>query len=140
MEAHQVCAVRIPADVDPRYQFVTVYGGAWEAAVPEYRVRAARARRRTFDSTTTIGAHAKELKKHMDLAVDILSKARDHTLAASREKFDANQTEVNFEPGERVRLWKRIVVRRNANASNLESSMISCLRYFQNYLGSTCTT
>ena len=28
----------------------------------------------------------KELKKHMDLAVEILSKASDRTLAASREK------------------------------------------------------
>jgi hypothetical protein len=58
------------------------------------------------------------------LAVEILTKARDHTLAASRGKINANQTEVNFEPGERVRLWKRVVVRRNANASDLESSKL----------------
>ena len=60
----------------------------------------------------------------MDLAVEILSKARDRTLAASREKFNANQTGLNFEPGERVRLWKRVVVRRHANASDLESSKL----------------
>ena len=71
-----------------------------------------------------LSEHMKELKKHMDLAVEILCRARDRTLAASREKFNANQTEVNFEPCERVRLWKRVVVRRHANASDLESSKL----------------
>ena len=56
-------------------------------------------------SAPPLPGHMKELTKHMELAVEILSKARDRTLAASREKINANQTKVNFEPGERGR-WR----------------------------------
>ena len=42
-----------------------------------------------------LSEHMKELKKLMDLTVELLSKARDRTLAASREKCNANKAEVN---------------------------------------------
>ena len=48
-------------------------------------------------SAPPLSEHMKELTKHMELAVELLSKARDRTLVASREKFNSNQTEVNFE-------------------------------------------
>ena len=56
-DTDQVCAVRLPADVDPRYQFVTVHGGAWEAAVSKHGARATRVRRHISDCTTTIGVY-----------------------------------------------------------------------------------
>ena len=40
----------------------------------------------TLPTAPPLSEHMKELKKHMDLAVEILSKARDRILAASREK------------------------------------------------------
>ena len=61
----------------------------------------------------TLDAHTQELQRHMKMASDMLLAARTKVLAKSKERFDQHQIEEVFEPGEHVRLWNRLVARKD---------------------------
>ena len=67
--------------------------------------------------------HRKELTGHMKLASRLLREARERTLARSREAFNEHQVHTQFEPGERVRLWKRVVIRRKVGSDEISSRL-----------------
>ena len=67
--------------------------------------------------------HAKELTGHMKLASRLLREARERTLARSREAFNEHQVHTQFEPGERVRLWKRVAIRRKVGSDEISSKL-----------------
>jgi hypothetical protein len=67
--------------------------------------------------------HLKELTGHMKLASRLLREARERTLARSREAFNEHQVHTQFEPGERVRLWKRIAIRRKVGSDEISSKL-----------------
>ncbi len=43
--------------------------------------------------------------------------------ARSRERFNENMIEVQLQPGERVRLWKRVPIRHDADPSEVASKL-----------------
>ena len=45
------------------------------------------------------------------------------TLARSREAFNEHQVHTQFEPGERVRPWKRIAIRRKVGSDEISSKL-----------------
>ena len=49
----------------------------------------------------------------MKMASDMLLAVRTKVLAKSKERFDQHQIEEVFEPGEHVRLWNRLVARKD---------------------------
>ena len=67
--------------------------------------------------------HVKELTGHMKLASRLLREARERTLARSREAFNEHQVHTQFEPGERVRLWKRVAIRRKVGSDEISSKL-----------------
>ena len=69
-------------------------------------------------SMPSLDEHTKELQKHLELATQLLTAAREKQLAVSREKFNQNQVETIFIPGEYVRLWKRVPIRRKEGGVN----------------------
>ena len=70
-----------------------------------------------------LSAHLKELTGHMKLASRLLREARERTLARSREAFNEHQVHTQFEPGERVRLWKRVAIRRKVGSDDISSKL-----------------
>ena len=58
--------------------------------------------------------YPKELTGHIKLASRLLFEARERTLARSRGAFNEHKVHTQFEPGERVRFWKRIAIRRKS--------------------------
>ena len=68
--------------------------------------------------------HLKELTGHMELASRLLREARERTLARrSREASNEHQVHTQFEPGERVRLWKRVAIRRKVGSDEISSKL-----------------
>ena len=67
--------------------------------------------------------HLKELTGHMRLASRLLREARERTLARSHEAFNEHQVHTQFEPGERVRLWKRIAIRGKVGSDEISSKL-----------------
>ena len=72
---------------------------------------------------TALSDHLKELTGHMKLASRLLREARERTLARSREAFNERQVHTQFEPGERVRLWKRVAIRRKVGSDEISSKL-----------------
>ena len=67
--------------------------------------------------------HVKQLQHHLAVATQLLRAARAEQLSKSRESFNQHQLEVKFQPGERVRLWKRIPIRHGANPDEISSKL-----------------
>ena len=67
--------------------------------------------------------HLKELTGHMKLASRLLREARERTLARSRAAFHEHQVHTQFEPGERVLLWKRVAIRRKVGSDEISSQL-----------------
>ena len=59
----------------------------------------------------------------MKLSSRLLREARERTLARSREAFNEHQVHTQFEPGERVRLWKRVAIRRKVGSDEISSKL-----------------
>ena len=78
-----------------------------------------------FLTLPALSDHPKELTGHMRLAsrLLLLREARERTLARSREAFNEHQVHTQFEPGERVRLWKRIAIRRKVDRDEISSKL-----------------
>ena len=57
--------------------------------------------------------HVAEVKKNLELAEKMLIAARREVLEKSKERFDQTQIEEKFEPGEHVRYFNRLIVRRD---------------------------
>ena len=74
-------------------------------------------------SMPSLDEHTKELQKHLELATQLLTAAREKQLAVSREKFNQNQVETIFIPGEHVRLWKRVPIRRKEGSVEIASKL-----------------
>ena len=74
-------------------------------------------------SMPSLDEHTKELQKHLELATQLLTAAREKQLAVSREKFNQNQVETIFIPGEYVRLWKRVPIRRKEGSVEIASKL-----------------
>jgi hypothetical protein len=55
----------------------------------------------------------RELKKYQKTAEELLLKARKEALSKSKERFDMNQVEEIFHPGEHVRYYNRLSARRH---------------------------
>ena len=53
----------------------------------------------------------------------MLTAAREKQLAVSREKFNQSQVETIFIPGEHVRLWKRVPIRRHEGSGEIASKL-----------------
>ena len=63
------------------------------------------------------------MQKHLQLATQLLTAAREKQLAVSREKFNQSQVETIFIPGEHVRLWKRVPIRRHEGSGEIASKL-----------------
>ena len=74
-------------------------------------------------SMPSLDEHTKELQKHLELATQLLTAAREKQLAVSREKFNQSQVETIFIPGEHVRLWKRVPIRRKEGSVEIASKL-----------------
>ena len=74
-------------------------------------------------SMSSLDAHTQELQKHLQLATQLLTAAREKQLAVSREKFNQSQVETIFIPGEHVRLWKRVPIRRHEGSGEIASKL-----------------
>ena len=74
-------------------------------------------------SMPSLDEHTQELQKHLQLATQLLTAAREKQLAVSREKFNQNQVETVFIPGEHVRLWKRAPIRRQEGSGEIASKL-----------------
>ena len=70
-----------------------------------------------------LSEHVKQLTEHMELASKLLLAARSSQLARSREQFNQHQIEVVFAPGEHVRLWKRVPIRRVDGSEDIASKL-----------------
>ena len=56
--------------------------------------------------------HVKEVEKNLKVAERLLTVAREETLRKSRERFNQNMIETSFEPGELVRYYNYVPIRR----------------------------
>ena len=72
---------------------------------------------------SSLDAHTQELQKHLQLATQLLTAAREKQLSVSREKFNQGQVETIFIPGEHVRLWKRVPIRRHEGSVEIASKL-----------------
>ena len=77
----------------------------------------------SFPSMPSLASHVRELTENMQLASQLLRRARDQQLARSREQFNQHQIETVFVPGERVRLWKRVPIRRKNGSEEVASKL-----------------
>ena len=96
-----------------------------------------------FPILPALSDHPKELTGHMRLAsrLLLLREARERTLARSREAFNEHQVHTQFEPGERVRLWKRIAIRRKVGSDEISSKLkiFSTVYVVVSRQGNNCT-
>ena len=65
--------------------------------------------------------HTAELKRNMEMAERMLLAARNQVVAKSKERIDVAQIEERFEPGDHVRYFNHLVVRRD-DAAEVEPS------------------
>ena len=77
----------------------------------------------SLPSMPSLASHVRELTENMQLASQLLRRARDQQLARSREQFNQHQIETVFVPGERVRLWKRVPIRRKDGSEEIASKL-----------------
>ena len=72
---------------------------------------------------SSLADHYKELTENIKLATELLRGARAQQLSVSREHFNQHQIETVFVPGERVRLWKRVPIRRADGSEEVASKL-----------------
>ena len=89
----------------------------------------------------SLNQHVKELNSNMELAAKLLQAAREQQLAKSRERFNQDQIEVRLQPGERVRLWKRVPIRHGADDTEVASKLkiFNTVHVVVKSLGDSCT-
>ena len=71
----------------------------------------------------SLNEHVQQLNKHLQLAQELLLAARERQLAATRESFNQDKIEIHLQPGERVRLWKRVPLRHGADPNEIASKL-----------------
>ena len=74
-------------------------------------------------SAPSLSEHVRSLTEHLQLATTLLRSARAKQLARSREHFNQHQVETVFIPGETVRLWKRVPIRRKDGSEEIASKL-----------------
>ena len=75
-------------------------------------------------SGPALDEHVKDVEKHLKLAEQLLREARERTLAKSRERFNQQQIEVEFEPGELVRYYNYVPIRRQADEPEIPADVL----------------
>ena len=75
-------------------------------------------------SGPTLDEHVKDVEKHLKLAEQLLKEARDKVLAKSREQFNQKQIEVVYEPGELVRYYNYVPIRRQVDEPELPADVL----------------
>ena len=79
--------------------------------------------RNALPTPPSLDDHHKMLQHNLAVATKLLQAARAEQLHKSRESFNQHQIEVKFQPGERVRLHKRLPLRHGADPDEISSKL-----------------